>query len=153
MTNIFKSVLHPCLQASLEGGGANVQTLSQHNNSPNSIIIRSINQALRWLCVSRHRRNYKEHSVSKLDKSSSSREIINHSVKFARFAPAPRFTPDLPSALSVRLSMLRESRAGHNKLLNSFINYITIRYDTRCYFNVRSKADIGRLNLRHGNDN
>ena len=27
------------------------------------------------------------------------------------------------------------------------------RYDTRCYFNVRSKADISRLNLPHGNDN
>ena len=25
--------------------------------------------------------------------------------------------------------------------------YDTIRYDTRCYFNVRSKADISRLNL------
>jgi len=31
--------------------------------------------------------------------------------------------------------------------------YDTIRYDTRCYFNVRSKADISRLNLPHGNDN
>ena len=30
---------------------------------------------------------------------------------------------------------------------------LTIRYDTRCYFNVRSKADISRLNLPHGNDN
>jgi len=29
--------------------------------------------------------------------------------------------------------------------------YDTIRYDTRCYFNVRSKADISRLNLPHGN--
>ena len=28
-----------------------------------------------------------------------------------------------------------------------------IRYDTRCYFNVRSKADISRLNLPHGDDN
>jgi len=28
-----------------------------------------------------------------------------------------------------------------------------IRYDTRCYFNVRSKADISRLNLPHGTDN
>jgi len=27
---------------------------------------------------------------------------------------------------------------------------ITIRYDTRCYFNVRSKADISQLNLPHG---
>ena len=26
----------------------------------------------------------------------------------------------------------------------------TIRYDTRCYFNVRSKADISQLNLPHG---
>ena len=29
----------------------------------------------------------------------------------------------------------------------------TIRYDTGCYFNVRSKADMSRLNLPHGNDN
>jgi len=27
----------------------------------------------------------------------------------------------------------------------------TILYDTRWYFNVRSKADISRLNLPHGN--
>ena len=27
--------------------------------------------------------------------------------------------------------------------------YNTIRYDTRCYFNVRSKADISQLNLPH----
>ena len=31
--------------------------------------------------------------------------------------------------------------------------YDTIRYDTRCYFNVRSKADMSQLNLPHGNDN
>jgi len=30
---------------------------------------------------------------------------------------------------------------------------VTIRYDTRCYFNVRSKADMSRLNLPHGDDN
>jgi len=29
----------------------------------------------------------------------------------------------------------------------------SIRYDTRCYFNVRSKADMGHLNLPHGTDN
>jgi len=27
------------------------------------------------------------------------------------------------------------------------LNYDTIRYDTRCYFNERSKADTSRLNL------
>ena len=31
--------------------------------------------------------------------------------------------------------------------------YDTIRYDTRYYFNVRSKADISQLNLPHGTDN
>jgi len=29
----------------------------------------------------------------------------------------------------------------------------TIRYDTRCYFNVRLKADMSQLNLPHGTDN
>ena len=29
----------------------------------------------------------------------------------------------------------------------------TRRYDTRCYFNVRSKADTSQLNLPHGTDN
>jgi len=33
------------------------------------------------------------------------------------------------------------------------LGYDTIRYDTRCYFNVRSKADISQLNLPHGTDN
>ena len=28
-------------------------------------------------------------------------------------------------------------------------NFATARYDTRCYFNVRSKADISQLNLPH----
>jgi len=32
-------------------------------------------------------------------------------------------------------------------------SYGTIRYDTRCYFNVRSKADMSPLNLPHGNNN
>ena len=29
----------------------------------------------------------------------------------------------------------------------------TAEYDTRCYFNVRSKADISQLDLPHGTDN
>jgi len=29
---------------------------------------------------------------------------------------------------------------------------VDIRYDTTCYFNVRSKADISQLNLPHGTD-
>ena len=33
------------------------------------------------------------------------------------------------------------------------VNYGDIRYDTTCYFNVRSKANIGQLNLPHGTNN
>ena len=29
-------------------------------------------------------------------------------------------------------------------------NSHTIRHDTRCYFNVQSKADMSQLNLPHG---
>ena len=46
----------------------------------------------------------------------------------------------LSVCLSVRLSSLQPVSS-------------TIRYDTRCYFNVRSKADISQLNLPHGTDN
>ena len=38
-------------------------------------------------------------------------------------------------------------------IASSFTCVDTIRYDTRCYFNVRSKADISQLNLPHGTDN
>ena len=31
--------------------------------------------------------------------------------------------------------------------------HCTIRYDMRCYFNVRSKADMSQLNPQHGTDN
>jgi len=31
--------------------------------------------------------------------------------------------------------------------------YDTIRHDTICYFNVRSKANMSQLNLPHGTDN
>jgi len=31
-------------------------------------------------------------------------------------------------------------------------SYDTIRYDTRCCFNARSKADINQLNLPHGTE-
>jgi len=31
--------------------------------------------------------------------------------------------------------------------------YDTIRYDTRCSFNVQSKADMSQLNLPHGTNN
>jgi len=33
---------------------------------------------------------------------------------------------------------------------SQILNPCTIRYDTRCYFNVRSKANMSQLNLPHG---
>ena len=42
---------------------------------------------------------------------------------------------------------------GSKQMQNMAKIYFTIRYDTRCYFNVRSKADIRQLNLPHGTDN
>jgi len=35
---------------------------------------------------------------------------------------------------------------------NEYIYIYEYEY-TRCYFNVRSKADMSQLNLPHGNDN
>ena len=40
-------------------------------------------------------------------------------------------------------NMVRHNICWHNYA-------VEIRYDTRCYFNVRSKADISQLNLPHG---
>jgi len=39
----------------------------------------------------------------------------------------------------------------HNAHLADATDAILGLYDTKCYFNVRSKADISRLNLPHGN--
>jgi len=40
-----------------------------------------------------------------------------------------------------------------NHASTQLLSFFTIQYDTRCYFNVRSKADISQLNLPHGTDN
>jgi len=58
-----------------------------------------------------------------------------------------------------RVVELRNRTTGyaHNRLRNGSVSIWgftpSIRYDTRCYFNVRSKADTSQLNLPHGNDN
>jgi len=50
-------------------------------------------------------------------------------------------------------------RAISKACVNFKIKYVlaftraTIRYDTKCYFNVRSKADTSQLNLPHGTNN
>jgi len=62
-----------------------------------------------------------------------------------------------PSAMSsaVGLYGLGETNEAGGQLEDFCLEHqlATIRYDTRCYFNVRSKADISQLNLPHGTDN
>jgi len=60
-----------------------------------------------------------------------------------------------------QLTELRPSSSIRSSMQNwqngAFYSFLgrgrAIRYDTRCYFNVRSKADISQLNLPHGTDN
>ena len=63
----------------------------------------------------------------------------------AAISNAMSSTPSL--SLSSLLGSLSCSLMPHIHLT------IMIRYDTRCYFNVRSKADISQLNLPHGTGN
>ena len=42
---------------------------------------------------------------------------------------------------------------AHQHLRDTTTPHVSTRYDTRCYFNVRSKADTSQLNLPHGTDN
>ena len=62
----------------------------------------------------------------------------------------PSITPSLPSSLfHCRLKTFPTNpNPSHRSLFSA-----SSRYDTRCYFNVRSKADISQLNLPHGTDN
>ena len=43
--------------------------------------------------------------------------------------------------------------ASPYELTTAVYSYDTIRYDTICYFDVRSKADMSQLNLPHATDN
>ena len=43
-------------------------------------------------------------------------------------------------------------RCGDGRAVVKFLSP-KLRYDTRCYFNVRSKADMSQLNLTHGTNN
>jgi len=44
-------------------------------------------------------------------------------------------------------------RTDNEKVIRPAAYKKTIRYDRRCCFNVRSKADMSQLNLPHGTDN
>jgi len=54
-----------------------------------------------------------------------------------------------------RAAMMRSSvQLGGGAATSRVLSrYDTIRYDTRCYSNMRLKADMSQLNLPHGTDN
>jgi len=62
-------------------------------------------------------------------------------------SPTPGGTAALHTAFSKAASVVSKIHSRR------FREYDTIRYDTRCYFNVRSKANMSQLNLPHGTDN
>ena len=45
------------------------------------------------------------------------------------------------------------AKMPHPEVTSLTESVVMIRYDTKCYFNVRSKADMNQLNQPHGNDN
>ena len=63
--------------------------------------------------------------------------------------PAPRH---LPRPLQP-VDLLHRHHARHRRAEKRQYRRDTIRYDARCYFNVRSKANMSQLNLPHGTDN
>jgi len=83
----------------------------------------------------------------------------------SRFHPPPFKEEEINSSKCLRQAdwckrlMTPGSDSGHIRRMENahfhsrIFSHDTIRYDTRCYFNVRSKADISRLNPPHGNDN
>jgi len=54
-----------------------------------------------------------------------------------------------------RSQLLARWPGTHSRILSAIQRaaQTVLRYDTRCCFNVRSKADMSRLNLPHGADN
>jgi len=63
---------------------------------------------------------------------------------------APEIDTQMTRKHTVTITVAVEVKAGNVFTQMLHVNTNTIRYDTRCYFNVRSKADISQLNILHG---
>ena len=85
----------------------------------------------------------------------ASRGTAAHQVVESGEAEEANFELRLMRLLLARLAcvvvVLR--RTERSPWRNIQIRYDTIRYDTRCCFNVRSEVGTSQLNLPHGNDN
>jgi len=51
------------------------------------------------------------------------------------------------------LGSINDANAAFFGVLSTSVNACLLGRDTRCYFNVRSKANMSQLNLPHGTDN
>jgi len=62
---------------------------------------------------------------------------------------------DAGSVLAIALRAFRTAEVVLHAVLaaHRILAHRHMIYDTRCYFNVRSNADISQLNLPHGTDN
>ena len=67
----------------------------------------------------------------------------------------PVLKPDLANPWKLLRYSALEVFLNDMRYINPRFTYLLtyLQYDTRCYFNVRSKADISQLNLPHGTDN
>ena len=82
-----------------------------------------------------------------------------HLLLLSLFDGAATLLPASPSVV-VQLALFVDARhrehpelAVVQQLHPADIPATAVRYDTRCYLNVRSKADMSQLNLPHGTDN
>ena len=69
------------------------------------------------------------------------------------FESALQSVAQMSVAFSLKRLATDRTKTATVLTISARLCYDTIRYDTRCYFNVRSKADISQLNLPHGTDN
>ena len=70
-----------------------------------------------------------------------------------RVAAVERLNTYLSSNILNMFKLLEYSTDSIQPTAPTRRNATVLRYGTRCYFNVRSKADMSQLNLPHGNDN
>jgi len=82
--------------------------------------------------------------------------IINYFVRLF-WAPSPAAPggncPPLSASPQLRHCVIQIYCYKFRKSVRRQQCYDTIRCDTRCYFNVRSKADMSQLNLPHKTNN
>ena len=83
-------------------------------------------------------------TAAKLEETSRVVDVDTLTVASSVPSPSPAIAPPMSHPLPFLLFFPSPSKKVWGN---------TVRYDTRCYFNVRSKADISHLNLPHGTDN